>query len=180
MPVAIRWLAPAAAILATAAPHCIGAQYMTLEQAQLLIFQRAKQFVPMPLTLSPEQIQRIEKASGARVRSNKQQVWQARAGDTLLGWFIVDEVIGKHELITYAAGINPDGTFRQLQILEYRELQGWQVRELKWRDQFVGKTLADPLELGVDIVNISNATLSCRHVTEGVKRLLALHDVALR
>ena len=91
-----------------------------------------------------------------------------------------NQVIGKHELITYAAGINADGTFRQIQIVEYRELQGWQVRELKWRDQFVGKTLADPLEVGVDIVNISNATLSCRHVTEGVKRLLALYEAALR
>jgi hypothetical protein len=180
MPLDIRWLAPAAAILAAAAPNCIGAQYMTLQQAQMLIFQRAKEFVPMPLTLTPEQIQRIEKASGVKVRSNKQQVWQARSGEALLGWFIIDEVIGKHELITYAAGINADGTFRQIQIVEYRELQGWQVRELKWRDQFVGKTLADPLEVGVDIVNISNATLSCRHVTEGVKRLLALYNAALR
>ena len=77
-------------------------------------------------------------------------------------------------------GINPDGTLRQFQIIDYREAYGYQVRELKWRDQFVGKTLADPLELGVDIVNISGATMSCRHVTEGLKRLLALHEVALR
>jgi Na+-translocating ferredoxin:NAD+ oxidoreductase RnfG subunit len=89
-------------------------------------------------------------------------------------------VIGKHELITYGAGINPDGTLRQFQIIDYREAYGYQVRELKWRDQFVGKTLADALELGVDIVNISGATMSCRHVTEGLKRLLALYEVALR
>ena len=120
MPVDIRWLAPAAAILAAAAPDCLGAQYMTMEQAQMLIFQRAKAFVPAPLDLSPEQIERIERLSGVKVRSPKQQVWQARAGEEMLGWFIVDQVIGKHELITYAAGINPDGTLRQFQILEYR------------------------------------------------------------
>jgi Na+-translocating ferredoxin:NAD+ oxidoreductase RnfG subunit len=176
----IRWVAPAAAILGAAAPYCIGAQYMTLEQAQLLIFQRAKEFVPAPVTLSAEQIQRIEKASGVKVRGPKQQVWQARRGEEFLGWFILDQVIGKHELITYAVGLNPDGTVRQFQIVDYREQYGYQVRELKWRDQFVGKTLADPLEVGVDIVNISGATLSCHHITEGIKRLLALHDVALR
>jgi hypothetical protein len=180
MPVEVRWLAPAAAILGAASPCCIGAQYMSIEQAQLLIFQRAKEFVPSPLTLSPEQIQRIEQLSGVKVRAPKQQVWQARAGDVLLGWFILDQVIGKHELITYGAGINPDGTLRQFQIIDYREAYGYQVRELKWRDQFVGKTLADALELGVDIVNISGATMSCRHVTEGLKRLLALYEVALR
>ena len=180
MPVEIRWLAPAAAILAAAAPNCIGAQYMTLEQAQMLIFQAAKEFVPAPLTLSPEQIQRIEQVSGVKVRSPKQQLWQARAGDAMLGWLILDQVIGKHELITYALGINPDGTLRQFQILEYREAYGSQVRYLKWRDQFVGKSAADPVELDVDIVNISGATLSCRHVTEGIKRLLVLYQVALR
>jgi len=180
MPVDIRWLAPAAAILASAAPNVIGAQYMTLAQAQMLIFQRAKEFVPAPLALSAEQIERIEQLSGVKVRSPKQQVWQARAGDSMLGWFILDQVIGKHELITYAAGINPDGTLRQFQVIDYREAYGYQVRELKWRDQFVGKTLSDPLEVGVDIVNISGATLSCRHVTEGLKRLLALYQVALR
>jgi Na+-translocating ferredoxin:NAD+ oxidoreductase RnfG subunit len=180
MPVDIRWLAPAAAMLASAAPNVIGAQYMSVEQAQLLIFQRAKEFVYAPLTLSAAQIERIEQLSGVKVRSPKQQVWQARAGDTVLGWFILDQVIGKHELITYAAGINPDGTLRQFQVVDYREAYGYQVRELKWRDQFVGKTLTAPLEVGVDIVNISGATLSCRHVTEGLKRLLALYQVALR
>jgi Na+-translocating ferredoxin:NAD+ oxidoreductase RnfG subunit len=174
----IRWLAPAA-ILSAAAPQCIAAQYMSLEQAQGLIFAQAQEFVPTPVMLSPEQIQRIEKASGVQVRTTKQQVWQARSGGALLGWFIIDQVIGKHELITYAVGINPDGKLRQFQILDYREAYGYQVRELKWRDQFVGKTLADPLEVGTDIVNISGATLSCRHVTEGIRRLLALYQIAL-
>jgi hypothetical protein len=180
MPVDIRWLAPAAAIMAAAAPNVIGAQYMSLEQAQMLIFPSATQFAPAPLTLSVAQIERIEQLSKVEVRSPKQQVWEARSGTALLGWLILDQVIGKHELITYAAGINPDGTLRQFQVLEYREAYGSQVRYVKWRDQFVGKTVADPLELDVDIVNISGATLSCRHLTEGIKRLLALYQVALR
>lgn len=180
MPLDIRWLAPAAAILATSAPHCIGAQFMTMEQAQQLIFQGAREFVPAHLTLSPEQIERIERLSKVKVRSPRQQVWQARAGEEVLGWFILDQVIGKHELITYAVGINPDGKLRQLQIIEYREAFGSQVRFPRWRDQFVGKSAADPVELEVDIVSISAATLSCRHVTEGVKRLLVLYETALR
>ncbi len=179
MPFDIRWLAPAA-IVVTAAPQCIAAQYMTVEQARGLIFAKAKEFVPAPVTLSAEQVQLIEQLAGVKVRAPKQPVWEARAGDSRLGWFILDQVIGKHELITYAVGINTDGSLRQFQIVDYRELYGYQVRELKWRDQFVGKTLADPLEVGVDILNISGATLSCRHVTEGIKRLLALYQVALR
>ena len=175
----IRWLAPAA-IIAAASPHCFAAQYMSLEQAQALIFPQAQEFVSAPVTLTPEQIERIERQSGVQVRAPQQRVWLARAAGKLLGWFILDQVIGKHELITYAAGINLDGTLRQFQVIEYREAYGSQVRYLKWRDQFVGKSAADPLELDTDIVNISGATLSCRHMTDGIKRLLTFYQVALR
>ena len=175
----IRWLAPAA-IVAAASPQCFAVQYMSLAQAQALIFAQAQEFVAAPVTLTPEQIKRIERQSGVDVRVPQQQVWQARAAGKLLGWFIVDEVIGKHDLITYAVGINLDGSLRQFQILEYREAYGSQVRELKWRDQFVGKTASDPLELDTDILNISGATMSCRHVTDGIKRLLVFYQVALR
>jgi Na+-translocating ferredoxin:NAD+ oxidoreductase RnfG subunit len=174
----IRWLAPAA--LFAAAPQCIAAQYMSLEQAQGLIFAQAQEFVAAPVTLTPDQIERIERQSGVRVRSPQVVLWQARAGGKLLGWFIVDQVIGKHELITYALGINPDGSMRQFQVIEYREVYGSQIRYLQWRDQFVGKTAADRLELGSDIVNISGATMSCQHMTEGIKRLLVFYQVVLR
>jgi Na+-translocating ferredoxin:NAD+ oxidoreductase RnfG subunit len=175
----IRWLAPAA-IFSAASPQCIAAQYMTLEQAQGLIFAQAQEFVFAPVTLTPDQVERIEHQSGARVRTPQQQVWQARSGGKLVGWFILDQVIGKHELITYGLGINLDGSMRQFQIIDYREAYGYQVRNLTWRDQFVGKTAGDPLEVGTDIVNISGATMSCRHVTEGIKRLLVFYQVALR
>lgn len=174
----IRWLAPAAILVAS--PHCIAAQYMSLEQAMGLIYAKAQEFVPSNVSLTPEQVALIEEKSGVKVRAPKQQAWQARANGKLLGWFFVDQVIGKHELITYALGINPDGSFRQMQVLEYKEAWGYQVRELKWRDQFVGKTIADPLKVGVDIANISGGTLSCNHLTDGIKRLLFLYDIVLR
>ena len=175
----IRWLAPAA-ILSAASVQCYAAQYMSLEQAQALIFPNAKEFIAAPVTLTPDQVARIERQSGVAIRFPQQQVWRARAEGKLLGWFIVDQVIGKHELITYAAGINLDGSLRQFQILEYREAYGSQIRYTNWRDQFVGKTAADKLELDTDIINISGATMSCRHVTEGIKRLLVFYQVALR
>ena len=37
-----------------------------------------------------------------------------------------------------------------------------------------------PLKLDEDIQNISGATLSCKHIAEGVRRVLAIHAVALK
>jgi Na+-translocating ferredoxin:NAD+ oxidoreductase RnfG subunit len=115
-------------------------------------------------------------ARGARA----EQQYGRRARGRLLGWFIVDEVYGKHELITYAVGLSADGSVRQIEVMDYRETYGYEIRNPAWRRQFVGKRHGDALELDQDIRNISGATLSCRHVTAGVRRLLALHEVALR
>jgi Na+-translocating ferredoxin:NAD+ oxidoreductase RnfG subunit len=93
---------------------------------------------------------------------------------------MVDQVLGKHEYITYALGLNASGSVKQIEILDYRETYGYQVRDPSWREQFVGKTVNAPLKLEGDIRNISGATLSSRHITEGVKRLLATYEIALR
>jgi len=174
----IRWLA-AAAIYAVA-PQCIAAKYMSVDQARGLIFPFADEYVAKPVQLTPEQKQEIDKLSGVAGRTEQQQVWQAMSKGRRIGWFFVDQVIGKHELITYALGINADGSVRQVQVIEYLEVYGSQVRYPQWRDQFVGKTVKSPLRIDSDIDNITGATLSARHLTDGIRRLLFLHQSVLR
>ena len=111
-----------------------------------------------------------------RVRSAELKVWKSSDG----GLFIVDDVVGKHELITFALALTPAGAVRAIEILDYRESYGYEVRNADWRAQFIGKTGGAALKLDQDIRNISGATLSCRHVTDGVKRLLVTYDVALK
>jgi Na+-translocating ferredoxin:NAD+ oxidoreductase RnfG subunit len=153
---------------------------MSVEQARTLIFPLADEYVAKPVQLTAEQMQEIEKLSGVPGRTSQQNVWQVLSQGNMIGWFFLDQVVGKHELITYALGLNADGSVRQFQIIEYLEAYGYQVRELKWRDQFVGKTVDSPLKVGTDIGNISGATLSVRHITNGIKRLLYLYQIVLR
>jgi hypothetical protein len=149
--------------------------YLNVGQAQEAIFP-GKKLVAFPLQLTDAQRKSIEQESGIRLTNRPPQIWRASGG----GWFIVDEVIGKHEFITYAVGLTNDGAVRGLEIMDYRESYGGQVRDPKWRAQFVGKTKTAPLLLDRDIKNISGATLSSRHLTDGVRRILALYDIALR
>ena len=107
------------------------------------------------------------------------QIWRVRASDRTLGWFIIDEVIGKVELITYGLALDATGAVKSIDVLAYRESHGDAIRLAAWRAQFGGKRAADPVKLDVDIRNISGATLSCRHVTEGVRRLLQIYEKAL-
>ena len=85
-------------------------------------------------------------------------------------------MLGKQLFIRYAVAIGADDRVQRVDILEYRETHGFEVRNARWLAQFAGKGPADALQLDRDIRNISGATLSCRHVTQGVRRLLAIHN----
>jgi Na+-translocating ferredoxin:NAD+ oxidoreductase RnfG subunit len=150
------------------------AEYMTVEAAQRAAFPDASAFVPVPVSLTADaraRLAEVAQSPGAR----DPRVWRAMAGRKYLGTFFADMVIGKQEYIGYALALDATGRVLRLDVLEYRETHGWEIRNERWRAQFLGKTAADPVQVSRDIANISGATLSCRHVTDGVRRLLALN-----
>jgi hypothetical protein len=144
----IRWSAPAALAISISAPaHAV--QYLSIAQAQRQAFPGA---------------------TFAEVQDGR--VWKAESSGRLLGYFVFDRVIGKHLYIDYAVSVDPSGRVRRVDILEYRESYGGEVRSPSWLAQFVGKTAGSALAVGQDIRNISGATLSSEHIAQGVKRIL--------
>jgi Na+-translocating ferredoxin:NAD+ oxidoreductase RnfG subunit len=148
-------------------------QLLSLPEAQKLCFTDATRFDEVKVRLTRDDIKSIEAAAGAKVKNPEPGVWSAWQNAKPLGTVWFDQVIGKHELIDYVVAISTDGKVAQVEIVEYREHYGGQVRGRAWLGQFKGKTPQGPFKLGSDIHNISGATMSCRHVTEGVKRVLA-------
>lgn len=141
--------------------------FLTPDQARTIIWGSQQSFSPLPVELTKDQRKAIAKASKVRVRSSSINAWISDQNN----WFIVDQVIGKHENIDIAVGLTSRGEVQGIEILTYRESYGHQVRNAKWRSQFHGKTNSQHLRLGKEIKNISGATLSCRHVTDGINRL---------
>lgn len=172
------WLLPLASIVVAVPAQAT--QYLSVEQAQRLCFPEASEFVAAHIIFKPPDIAAIERASGQKVRTRGEQVWRAQAGGRLVGFFIVDYVIGKHEAIDYAVALDAAGKVRRVEVLQYREAYGSEIANHDWLAQFAGKGGGDSLVPGRDITIISGATLSSRHVTEGVKRVLAIHDLLLR
>src|SRR5262245_5944559 len=119
-----QWICLPAVIISTSAAHAT--TYFTVEQAQKAIFPGA-----------------------SFTATGEAGVWRTSAG----GYFIVDRVVGKHEYITYAVGINADGTVKRIEIMQYNESYGYEVRDAAWRAQFAGKSARSPLQLNADIKN---------------------------
>jgi Na+-translocating ferredoxin:NAD+ oxidoreductase RnfG subunit len=146
----IHWTVPAAVVMsASSSAHAV--QYLTIPQAQRQAF---------------------PSASFAEVQAGR--IWKAESGGRLLGFFVFDRVIGKHLYIDYAVALDPGGRIRSVEILQYRESYGGEIRSPSWLAQFIGKSSGSALQVGSDIRNISGATLSSHHVTEGVKRIMSI------
>jgi hypothetical protein len=153
----IKWTAPAAAVVSiTSAAHAV--QYLSIPEAQKLAFPSASSF--------------------AEIQPGR--LWKAQAGGRVVGLFVFDRVIGKHLYIDYAVALDPAGRILRIDILQYRESYGGEIRGPSWLAQFAGKSRGSSLEFNRDIRNISGATLSCMHITEGVKRVIAAYGSGIR
>jgi FMN-binding domain len=169
-------LNPRFLVLPAALVVCQSAQaleYLSVAQAQALMFP-GQTLAPLPVVLSAADIAAIEKDSGVQVFPGSLTAWKAERG-----YFCADSVIGKHDLIRYAVALDTDGKVREVEILEYREAYGGEVRNARWLRQFVGLHHGDTVKVGRGIQNISGATLSSGHLTDGIRRLLATYAIAI-
>ena len=155
--------------------RAFAATFLEIGEAQRLLVPAAQSFVAVPLNLDEAALAELAAATRTRVpRGYAPRCWSGMAEGRLLGWVLADRVIGKYELIDYAAGFSAEGVGGGVEILAYRESHGAEIRSSAWRRQFSGRKGPAQLRFGADIRNISGATLSCQHVTEGVQRLSAI------
>ena len=176
----LGWLGMLAALTAAPVPVVIAADYLSVEGAQKALFPAADQFTELVLALDPAQRARVQALAGTQPPHRSLRAFRALRGSELLGYVFIDEVIGKEDFITYAAAIDASGRLGALEVLSYRESHGGEIRAPAWRHQFAGRGDLNELKVATDIKNIAGATLSCGHVTEGVRWLVALWEVSLR
>ena len=165
----------AAVLCLAGSSSAFAVDYLSEAQVRQLLFPAAAQWQDERMVLTPEQLQALARAAQLPARSAAWRLTHAfDAQHKYLGTLVLDQVIGKFELISYAVALDSAGNIAGVEILSYRESHGGEIRLPAWRRQFVGKGPAQPLRVGEDIQLISGATLSCSHVTDGVRRIVTL------
>lgn len=114
-------------------------RYFTQEEAAKALFPNGDSWVKKVELLSLKERSMIQKACGVPATLRGHHVWVVRRKKALIGVAIIDFVRGKHENIDYAVGITIAGRVKQIEIMEYRESYGFEIRRDRWREQFVGK-----------------------------------------
>ena len=162
-------LIPAALVMAAPAGATI---FMSQSQAQTLLFPGAA-FTERFVRLNASQAAGI--TDDARVAVYDYQVKAWRVSGATSGWFILDQVQGKDDTITYAVALDDEGAVRGIEILEC--LADYNAVTMpKWRAQFIGQRAG---ELRY-VPTISGSTLSSRHITDGVRRVLVTYNAVLK
>lgn len=118
--------------------------------------------------LSPDQAAKIKALSGEAIQPGPFSYYLGPQGQVA----VIDHVVGKHLPISFGLGVGADGKVSAFEVLAYREAYGGQVKQARWRRQFYGRSAADPLRLGRDVDAISGATLSARHLSGRIRRIL--------
>ena len=172
-------LLPAAIVVTIAAAVPANASvYLTADAAMRRLFPAADAWEGTPVVLNDAQRADVAKRAGSQAAHGQLRAWTARAQGKVIGHVFIDEVVGRQDFITYAVGVDASGKLTPVEILEYRESHGGEIRNDRWLAQFSGRASVDSLRFRTDVKNIAGATLSSEHVTAGVRRILALWQSA--
>jgi hypothetical protein len=139
-------------------------------------FRKSESVNYQTVALNAADRERLEKRLGYAVNRPKYTFFVARTGARVDGYALIDEEQGEHLPITFAVKLSPEGLVERQEIVAYRESRGDEVRDERFRKQFVGKSARDPIAAGLDIVAVSGATISSRAMAVGVKRALVLFE----
>jgi Na+-translocating ferredoxin:NAD+ oxidoreductase subunit G len=166
----------ALALGATARPARADQVYYTSRDLLADFFRTSQNVTYKKVELDPAEKQRLQHRLGYEPSRGSYTFYVATSGGHVDGYAFIDEEKGEHLPITFAVKLSPDGKVMRQEIVIYREARGDEVRDERFRAQFVGKSARDAIATDQDIVAVSGATISSRAMAVGVKRAVVLFD----
>jgi hypothetical protein len=172
-----------AVVLAVAMPVLGDEHFLRESEAARAIFGEHVTSARKTLELSPAEVAELSRVLERKVEIRSYPYLEVRPKtdpSSIAGEIFLLDVIGQSQPITFAVGVKDDGTLQDLQVMVYREPHGDEIRERRFRAQFAGKKLQDPLVVGKDIDAISGATISSNSAAYAARKGLALADLLRR
>ena len=164
------------ALVATARPARADQVYFTSRDLLADFFRASQNVTYKKVQLDEVERGRLQHRLGYTPSKSSYTFYVATSGGRIDGYAFIDEEKGEHLPITFAVKLSPDGKVLRQEIVVYREARGDEVRDDRFRAQFVGKSARDSIEADQDIQVVSGATISSRAMAVGVKRAVVLFD----
>ena len=129
--------------------------------------------------LTADQKATVERQGGTALESQLWTIYVGWRDGAVQGYAIIDNHVVRTLPEAFMVVLDPDGTVRRVEILAFYEPPDYMPPE-RWVGQFAGRRLDEDLALRHGIQGITGATLSAVAMTAGVRRALAIVEVAVR
>jgi hypothetical protein len=149
------------------------------DEALKLAFPDADRVEARDLFLTAAQRQAIEQSAKSKLESDLLTIYVGHRGDQVQGFAIFDTHNVRTLPETFLIVLAPDGSVAATHLLAFYEPTEY-APPTRWLDQFHGQGLSDDLRVGRGIATITGSTLTSEAVTGGIRRALAIYQVALK
>ena len=156
-----------------------GSTFHNQAEALSLAFPRADRVEKKTHILNSEQVQAIEEKARSKVDRRVITIHEGWRGEEFLGYAHIDVHRVRTRSEAFLVVVDPQGQVTQVRILAFHEPLEY-LPVPKWYALFQGKTREDDLRVGRDLDAVSGATLTTRATADGVRRMLAYHEVLLK
>ncbi|MEO8605020.1 MAG: FMN-binding protein [bacterium] len=169
----------ALAALLSIPPATRATVYYARDEALKLAFPDADRVETRDLFLTAAQRAAIEARAKSSLDSDLLTVYIGHRGDQVQGYAIFDAHLVRTLPETFLVVLTPQGSVAATHLLAFYEPTEY-APPPRWLAQFHDATLSDELRVGRGIAAITGSTLTSNAVTGGIRRALAIYEIALK
>lgn len=157
-----------------------GEDYLSKDEALKMAFPDADSFKMHRMIATKAQRAKLSEKLGVPLPSRFFKYYIVEQKGEIIGRAIAEEADGKYHPFGYLLALDKDHQVRSVEILNYHEKYGFEVKQETFTKQFKGLDSGNMQKRAHDIRIISGATISCRSLIKSVQRQLVYLDVMVK
>ncbi|TSA02576.1 MAG: FMN-binding protein [Methylococcus sp.] len=151
--------------------------YYSKEEALEIAFGKDSQVESVPLFLTDQQIEVIEKISQTKLEGSLYTLFKGMKGDRILGFAAIESQTVRTQAETLLVVISPSGELVNVEVLAFHEPTEYKPQKL-WLEKLFKRPL-DQLRAHHGVDAISGATLSVKSTLDQIRKVMAVYKVAI-
>jgi len=152
--------------------------FYSKEEAFELAFGKGADVEPQALFLTDEQAETIEKTAQVKLDSKLYTLHVGRRGGQVLGYAAIESHNVRTQPETVMIVLSPTGELARVEMLAFHEPPEYQP-PARWFERLYRRPLGE-LRLNQGVDGISGATLSSRASLDGIRKVMAIYQVAVK
>jgi len=152
--------------------------FKTQQKALQEAFANSESIERKVLFLTDEQVNQIQKLAKTTLESKIVIFYVGEKADSITGYAFFESNIVRTKPETFMVVLDKKARLKFVEVLAFYEPLDY-LPTFNWFELFTNKILDDNLWPKRDIHNITGATLSVQAITNGVRKMLAIYQVAI-